>query len=181
MKGGRDLDVRDGEFLIGTLDRRLDFRWSRLLRQRGDDLLYRDSARLPDGDLRHRDLLRQCDRVLNVRLDKRLRAWLGLRHLTKSRIAGRWFALGSRGMGAGAGGGSVDAWRCTHLVGNVQIQLPNGKVIRSDSSERRPVGDGEPHHSYDKGVKNEGGRNWGGPRALIGPLIEKRHCVRRRH
>ena len=181
MKGGRDLDIGQSELLIGTLDRRLDFRRCRLLRQCGDDLLDRDLARLPDGDLRHGDLLRERDGVLNVGLDKRLRAGLGLRYLTESRLAGRWFALRSRGMGAGAGGGSVNARRCTHLVGNIQIQLPNGKAISCDSGERGPVGDGEPHHGDATGVKNDGGRNRGGPRALIGPLIEKRNRVRRRH
>ena len=70
-------------------------------------------------------------------------------------------------------------WRYTHLVGNVQIQLPNGKVIRSDSGVRGPVGDGEPHHSDDQGMKNEGGRNRGGPRALIRPLIEERNRVKK--
>jgi len=84
-------------------------------------------------------------------------------------------------MGTGAGGGSGDAWRRAHIVGNVQIKLPNGKAIGGDSGERGLVGDGEPHHGDHKGVKNEGGRNRSGPRALIGPLIEKRHCVGRRH
>ena len=55
-------------------------------------------------------------------------------------------------MGAGAGG-AREAWMRGGVrisSGMFKIQLPNGKVIRSDSSERRPVGDGEPHHSYDK-------------------------------
>ncbi len=179
MKGGRDLDIGQGQLLIGALDRRLDLRRSGLLGQCGDDLLDRDFARLPDGDLRHGDLLRERDRVLNVGLDERLRARLGLRYLTESRIAWRRLALRRRGMGTGAGCGSVDPWRCTHLVGNVQIQLPNGKVISRYFGEWRPVGDGEPHRSDDQGMKDEGGRNRSGPRALIGPLIEKRNRVGR--
>ena len=110
---GREVDVGEGELLIGPVEDGKDIGGGGFFRLGWNDVFRGGLTGRPDDDLRHRDGLGQSDGVEKVGLDERLRARLDLIHGARKRPGLFGAAPGSRrgGMRLRVG----NAWGCLRL------------------------------------------------------------------